>query len=188
MKRLMQLLMFSLLLSGPALADEAKPGLVIYIAPNEYSHDVRLGIIPVYIIWARNGPPLERAARTALQPHFSQIDLCQGSNAGDAVVWLKPELRFSALYATYSAEVTAQFYRADGKPIGTLRAIGYQQSTIGTLMIQEHVQMAYNKAMQEIARLYAADTALQQAIDPAAGKSPCAMVPLIPVTETKDKP
>lgn len=188
MKRLMRLMIFLLLLGGSALADEAKPELVIYIAPNEYSHDVRLGIIPVYIIWARNGPPLERAARTALQPYFSRIDLCQGSNAGDAVVWLKPELRFSALYATYSADVTAQFYRADGKPIGTLRATGLQQSTIGTLMIQEHVQMAYDKAMQEIARKYAADTALQQAIDPAAGKSPCAMVPLIPVTPTKEQP
>lgn len=178
----------TLLVCAAARAEEAKPNLVIYIAPHEYSHEVRLGIIPVYIIWARNGPALERAARSALKPHFNEIELCQGSNAGDVVVWLKPELRFSGLYATYSADVTAQFYRADGKPIGTLQATGYQQSTIGTLMIQEHVQMAYDKAMQEIARKYAADHALQQAIDPTVARSPCAMAPLIPVTTTKDKP
>ena len=188
MRRFTLLLFAFFLICTPLRAEEAKPNLVMYIAPHEYSHEVRLGIIAVYIIWARNGPALERAARTALKPHFSQIDLCQGSNAGDVVVWLKPELRFSGLYASYSASVTAQFYRADGKPIGTLEATGIQQSSIGTLMIQEHVQMAYDKAMQEIARKYAADSALQQAIDPSVAKSPCAMVPLIPVTTTKGQP
>jgi len=174
-----------LLFGMPARAEETKPSLVIYIAPQEYSHDVRLGIIPVYIIWARNGPPLEKAARASLQPYFSDIGLCQGSNSADAVVWLKPELRFSGLYASYSADVTAQFYTGDGKPIGTLKATGVQQSTIGTLMIKEHVQMAYDKAMREIAAKFAADTRLQQAIPVSGPRSPCAMAPLVPVLNTE---
>lgn len=180
MKRMIAGFLMCLACAGAANAEESKPGLVMYISPNEYSHEVRLGFVPYYVVWARKGPALERAARNALQPHFGEIGLCEGSNGGDVIVWLQPQINYNPMVATYYAKVTARFFRADGKPIATLKATGEQTGAIGSRLVEYYVQGAFDKAMQDIATQYAADSALQQAIDRSLPRTPCAMVALIP--------
>jgi hypothetical protein len=180
MKRLMMIALLLPLWIGASQAQDPKPDLLFYIHPNEYRHEVRLGFVPYYIVWARKGPALEKAASMALQPHFGQIGMCEGGNSADAVVWLQPELTYSPPVATYYAEVTARFFRADGKPIGTLKATGTQRAEIGSLLVEQRVQLAFDKALQDIAAQYAADAKLQQAIVPDLNRTPCAMVALVP--------
>lgn len=181
MKSIVGILLSCLLWSSwSAHAQEAKPSLVMYISPNEYSHEVRLGLLPYYIVWARKGPALERAARTALQSDFGDVTMCEGSNGGDVIVWLQPQLNYSPPVSTYHAKVTAHFFRADGKPIGTLKATGTQQGAIGSRLVDTYVQQAFDHAMRDIAAQFTRNSALQQAIDTALPKTPCAMVALVP--------
>jgi hypothetical protein len=180
MKRLTGIALLMLLWTGAVQAQETKPSLLLYISPSEYSHEVRLGFVPYYIVWARKGPALEQATRAALQPYFSEIGMCEGSNGADVVVWLQPYLNYSPPAATYYAEVKARFFRADGKPIGTLTAIGSQPGAFGSKLVEAQVQQAFDKAMQDIAAQFSANTAMQQAIDPSLTRTPCAMVALVP--------
>lgn len=180
MKSIIAALLLGLTLSGAAAAEEAKPNLLLYISPNEYAHEVRLGFIPYYIVWARRGPALEQAARQALQPQFGDIGMCEGSNGGDVIAWLQPELSYNPMVATYYAKVTARFFRADGKPIGTLTSTGTSHSAIGSRLIDAYVREAFGRAMQDIATQYAADGRMQQAVDHNLARTPCALVALVP--------
>jgi hypothetical protein len=106
--------------------------------------------------------------------------MCEGSNGGDLVVWLKPRLSFNPSVQTYYAKVAASFYRADGKFIGKLEATGTQEGLIGSQLTESQVQQVFTKAMQDITRQYAAESTLHQAIEHNIQKSPCAMVALLP--------
>jgi hypothetical protein len=181
MKRWLSVLLAALAFTGLARAGEGKPDLLLYINPDEYTHEVRLGIVPIYIIWARNGPALEAAARAALEPHFGSVGMCEGSDGADVVVWLRPQLTYSPNFEKFYAKVTARFFRADGKPIGKLQATGEALGLRGLrTTVDAQVQQAYHHAMQQIAAQYASDTQLQQAIDPDLTRAPCAMVALNP--------
>lgn len=181
MERIILILLATLAFSCMARATElASTSLLIYISPDEYRHESRLGLLPYYIVWARKGPALEQAAKAALQPHFSRVGMCEGSNGADAIVWLKPDLSYNPMVGTYYAKVAARFYRADGKLIGKLKATGTYGGAIGSQLSEDQVRQAYDTAMQDIAHQFAADTALQQAMDPNATKSPCAIVALVP--------
>jgi hypothetical protein len=161
-------------------AQESDASLVIYISPDEYSHETKLGLLPYYMVWARKGPALEQAAKNAFQPHFREVTMCEGSNSGDTVVWLKSQLNYNPSVQTYYAKVAARFYRADGKFIGKLEATGTQDGLIGSQLTESQVQQIFTKAMQDISRQYAAESALHQAIDHNVAQSPCAMVALLP--------
>src|SRR3989338_9208439 len=140
MKRMIIVFLLFLAYTAMARAQEPAPSLLLYISSDEYNHEERLGVLPNYIVWARKGPALEQAARSALQPHFSDIDMCEGSNGADVVVWLQPRLSFNPPIATYYAQVIARFFRADGKPIGTLKATGEQTGAIGSRLTESQVQ------------------------------------------------
>ncbi|MCX7627795.1 MAG: hypothetical protein N2Z69_05200 [Methylophilaceae bacterium] len=180
MRRWLTVLLMTLGFVGGVQADAFKPDLLMYIHPDEYAHEVRLGIVPIYIIWARNGPALEAAARAALQPHFNSVGMCEGGNGADVVVWLRPQLTYNPNLETFYAKVSARFFRADGKPIGRLKATGTAHGFRGSRTIDAQVQQAYDDAMRQIAAQFAVDAALRQAIEPGIARTPCAMVALIP--------
>lgn len=180
MKRVLAALLLCLGCTGVVRAQDAKPEMLLYINPAEYDHDVRLGVLPYYIVWARKGQPLEQSARRAFEGAFGSIGMCQGTNGADVLVWLLPQLTYSPPMEIYHAKVTARFFRADGKSIGTLEAVGTYPGEIGSMLVESQVQGAFDAAMRDIAVQYAANSALQSAIDPTLPRSPCALVALVP--------
>lgn len=180
MKRFIAALLLCLAAVHGVNAEERKANLLMYISSNEYTHEVRLGLIPYYIVWARTGPALERAARSAFQGVFENVAMCEGSNGGDVIVWLQPQLTYSPPMGAFYAKVTARFFRADGKSIGVLQATGLNSAPIGAGLVEARVQVAFDRAMQSIAAQYTADTGLQGNIDRSLHQAPCAMVALVP--------
>jgi hypothetical protein len=161
-------------------AEEAKPDLLMIIEANEYEHEVRLGFVPHYIVWARKGPALERAARQAFGPSFSDIGMCKSNENADAVVWLQSYLSYNPMMMTYYAKVTARLYRSDGKLLETFTATGTSKDFYGSRLIETYVQTAYDRAMQDIAAQFTVNSTAQQGIDRTAPMSPCALVTLVP--------
>ncbi|MEZ0245448.1 MAG: hypothetical protein ACAH09_02315 [Methylophilaceae bacterium] len=161
-------------------AEEAKPDLLLIIEANEYEHEVRLGFVPHYIVWARKGPALERAARQAFGPSFSDIGMCKSNENADAVVWLQSQLSYNPMMMTYYAKVTARLYRSDGKLLETFTATGTAKDFYGSRLIETHVQTAYDHAMKDIAAQFTANDAAQRGIDRTLPMSPCSLVTLVP--------
>lgn len=171
-----------LLLAGISAvqAEEAKPELSMIIAPREYTHEVRLGFVPYYVVWGRKGPALEQAARTAFGPKFGSIEMCETNETADAILWLQSDLSYNPMMMTYFAKVTATLYRADGKKIETFTATGTSKDFYGTRQIDSYIQTAYDRALTDIAAQFAAHPTAEQAIDRTLPKSPCALVTLVP--------
>lgn len=161
-------------------AEEAKPDLLLIIEANEYEHEVRLGFVPHYIVWARKGPALENATRQAFGPSFSDIGMCKSNENADAVVWLQSHLSYNPMMMTYYAKVTARLYRSDGKLLETFTATGTAKDFYGSRLIETHVQTAYDRAMQDIAAQFTANSAAQQGIDRTLPMAPCSLVTLVP--------
>lgn len=161
-------------------AEEAKPDLLMIIEANEYEHEVRLGFVPHYIVWARKGPALENAARQAFGPSFSDIRMCKSNENADAVIWLQSYLSYNPMMMTYYAKVTARLYRSDGKLLETFTATGTSKDFYGSRLIETYVQAAYDRAMQDIAAQFMANSAAQQGIDRTLPMSPCSLVTLVP--------
>lgn len=180
MKRVMAALLMCIAGTGVVLAQDAKPEALLYIRPVEYTHEVRLGLVPMFIVWARKGPALELAARRAFEGAFDRVGRCEGNNGADAIIWLESALSYNPTFTSYYAQVTARFFRADGKAIGVVKGSGKYYGAMGSTMIEHSVQGAYHQALQSIAAQYAADASLQGKIDASLPRSPCALVALVP--------
>lgn len=180
MKSVAAALLLGLIGIQAAIAEEVKPDLSMIIAPREYTHEVRLGFVPYYVVWGRKGPALEKAARSALGPSFGNIGMCESNETADAVLWLQSDLSYNPMMMTYFAKVTAAFYRADGKKIDTFTATGTARDTYGSTLIQTHIQDAYDQALKDIAVQFTSNASAQQAIDRTLPKAPCALVTLVP--------
>jgi hypothetical protein len=180
MKTMLAALLLGLASVHGVHAEEAKPDLLLIIEANEYEHEVRLGFVPHYIVWARKGPALEAAARQAFGPSFGDIGMCKSNENADAVVWLQSSLSYNPMMMTYYAKVTARLYRSDGRLLDSFSATGTSKDFYGSRLIETHVQAAYHQAMQDIAAQFAANTTAQQGIDQTLPMSPCSLVTLVP--------
>lgn len=181
MKSVIAALLLGLSAVSAVHAEEAaKPDLLMIIAPKEYTHEVRLGFVPHYVVWGRKGPALEKAARNAFGPSFGNIGMCESSETADAILWLQSDLSYNPMMMTYYAKVTAALFRADGKKIETFTATGTAKDFYGSRLIETHIQSAYDHALKEIGAQFAANTTAQQVIDRSLAKAPCALVTLVP--------
>lgn len=180
MKSVLAALLLGIAGAGAVHAEEAKPDLLMIIGASEYEHEVRLGFIPHYVVWARKGPALEKAAREAFSRSFGNIGMCQSSEQADAVLWMQSNLSYNPMMMTYYAKVTASLFRADGKKIETFTATGTAKDFYGSRLIETHVQSAYDRALNDIAAQFAANPVAGQAIDRTLPKAPCALVTMVP--------
>ncbi len=185
MKRWMTSLSVLLALAGQGSAHaEGLPEALIYISPHEYTHEVRLGVPPYFSGWVMKGPAVEAAARDALGPLFSKVDLCDGTSGADVLVWVKPQLTYNPGVKRYYAKVKAQFHLGSGKQVGVYKAMGEREGAIGSAYANQQVQQAFDEAMRDVVRQFTADTSAQQAIADARAanqpKAPCALIGAIP--------
>ncbi len=180
--RILMLMIWLLFMKSATAADQ--PSLLLYISPQEYKHEVSIGMKPYYSRWVARGPALEQAARKTLSAHFRNVDVCEGNKAGDVIATLSPQLSYNPAPGRYYAKVKVAFHTGDGRLLGTLKATGQRDASIVSSFIEEDVRLAYEDAMQHIAELYSADTAMQenlrQALQADFTHMPCEMVGMIP--------
>ena len=172
------------LLAADLSMAEDQPEALIYISPQEYSHEVRLGVPPYFSRWMLKGPAVEAAARETLAPHFSSVALCDGVSGADVLVWVKPNITYNPGIKRYYAQIKAQFHLGSGKQFGAYKATGEVEGAIGSAYADQAVKQAFSLAMQDIVRQYLADTAAQQTLTAALAqhqtKVPCALIGAIP--------
>jgi hypothetical protein len=174
--------LIGLLFAGEAAA--AEPSLLLYINPQEYNHDVNIGLKPYYSRWVSRGPAAEAAARKTLGPHFQTVDVCEGNKTADVIVSISPRIEYNPAPQRYYARVKVRFYMGDGRVLGTLKATGHHEGWINSPFADDDVRLAFEDAMQNIAGQYAADSTIQanlhQAMQSDFTRTPCEMVGAIP--------
>jgi len=175
--------MLAMGLAGQGMAAD-KPDALIYINPNEFSHEIRLGVPPYFSQWILKGPVVEAAAREALAPHFASVALCDGVSGADVLVWVKPNVTYNPSIRRYYARLNVQFHLGSGKQFGVYKATGEQDGAIGSIYAEQQVQQAFNAAMADVVRQYLADVSAQQVLTNAMlqnqTKVPCALIGAIP--------
>lgn len=155
------------LLSFPVLGAEGaqtirEPDALVFISQQEYLHEAHVSFRARFSLWVKLGPKLEQSA-TALAPQFSSFSLCESGKSADVVIWLRPHLAYNPVNG-YHAKVDADFYLGNGNRLGSLTATAIQRGWMGSVFAENEVQQAFDKAVQEIASQYAADSKLHEAI------------------------
>ncbi|HWU83019.1 MAG TPA: hypothetical protein VN063_05960 [Methylophilaceae bacterium] len=173
------------LLMGAAHANEADaPAMLVFIHPQDYSSEVSLRHY-YYNYWFTQGPSVERAAKDVLGQAFGDVGMCQGSNPGKTLVWLRPSIFYNPLMKQYHGKIRASVYSGSGKPlatyIGEAQADGYLDMRLDR---EQKIATVYKLAMAKVAEKMKADADLQQELKakvaPENAPSPCAMVTLLP--------
>lgn len=163
-----------------AWAASEQPSVLIYISPDKYNHPLRIGLLPYYSHWVKQGEVAEKVASKALEKHFSKVGMCEAGLSSDIVVWVKPRLIYNPGVGRYYAMLKVQFHLGDGSPLATYKAVGEQDGNIGSAYVDETIDKAFGVAMENIESLFVNDATLQQAISTAKDKgfphSPCGMV------------
>lgn len=186
LKRSAAALLMSLCIPA-ALADEPadishNASLAIYLAPHEYNNPVQLRHA-YYTYWVNRGEIVAAVAQNTFRPMFREVSACEGNNAADVIVWVKPQLVYNPLMTVYYADLKVNFYRADGKPIGTLKAKAQRNGFLDSFYYQ-HTYDVYEDAFRQIAVQFNQNAALQDAIRQSMAehvtRAPCAIVGLVP--------
>ena len=167
-------------------AKEADPAkMLVYISPQEYTHSVQL-LHFYYGYWFSQGGAVESAAKQILGAEFGDVGMCEGNNAGNTLVWIKPSMFYNPQMTTYYGKITANVFSGSGKPLGTYVGESKRQGFIDVYP-ERQVEAAYKLAMQNVADKMKADQALQAAINeglPAnETRTPCAMVSVLPAAK-----
>ena len=168
-------------LSNVSQAAPATRGL-IYIDPQEYTHEIKLWHF-YYGYWFSQGEAVEPIALAALQPLFAETAMCEGNEAGDVVVWIKPKMFYNPHMTTFYGKIMARVYSGSGKLIGQYK--GEAQNTGFLDVYPEYkVQATYAAAMRKVVQQMKNDAALQGVLDKGVPESetrmPCSMVSILP--------
>lgn len=176
------LALMMLCLAGAARAED-RPSLLLYIS-QDYSQDVQIGLYPYWAVWVDRVDSAKSSIRKGLAPYFKSIDECEGTNVGDLIARVKPQLAFNPGVGIYYAQIRIEFNLGDGRHLRTFKAVGQHFGSMGSAFVQDDVNKAFDAAMQNIVEQYVADTKLQESIraDMASdfNRAPCAMVGLVP--------
>lgn len=169
-----------------AQAKEADPAkMVVYISPQEYTHSIKLWHF-YYDYWYSQGPAVESVATQMLGAQFGDVAMCEGNNAGNTLVWIKPSMFYNPHMLIFYGKITANVYTGSGKAIGNYVGESQRHGFLDVLPARQ-VNAAYKLAMQNVVDKMKADQALQAAISSGVPvnetKTPCAMVTVLPAAK-----
>lgn len=174
-------------LCNASFAAEAAPvgRALIYIDPQEYAHEIKLWHF-YYGYWFSQGRAVEPVALDALGPLFAKTAMCEGNNAADILIWIKPGMFYNPHMTTFYGKIVAKVYSGSGKPVATYKA-DVQHGGFLDVMPAEQVKTTYQAAMRKIVGQMQSDTALQALIGRGLPESetrmPCSMVTVLPAAK-----
>lgn len=175
--------LLGLIPAATAIAAEQQ-SLLLYINPHEYSRETNIGMKPYFSKWVVNGPAAVAAAEKALAPLFSSVGVCEGNKSADVIATISPQLNYNPVPGRYYAKVKVRFHGGDGRLLGSLQTTGRYDAPINSAFSDKDIQLAFEKAMQDVATRYGADIELQdnlrRAMQSDFTRMPCEMVGMIP--------
>jgi hypothetical protein len=154
---------------------------LVYIDPQEYEHETRL-FQYYYAYWFNQGEAVEPIALDVLRPVLGDVAMCEGNQAADLVVWLKPRMFYNPKMTTYYATMEARVYSGSGGFLGIYKEEA-QRSGFLDVRPAEQIARAYRMAMQKVATKLQADAAVKALVEQGLPKDktamPCSMVTII---------
>ncbi len=177
-----------MLVSIPAaLADETSGNshnatLAIYLAPHEYNQPVVLRHA-YYTYWVNRGEIVAAVAQNTFRPMFREVSTCEGGNTADVIAWVRPQLFYNPLMEIYYADLKVNFYRADGKPIGTLKSKAQRNGFLDSFYYQRSYDVfadAFSKITDQLSQNTALQDAIRLSMAEKVAHAPCAIVGLVP--------
>lgn len=156
--------------------------MAIYLAPHETQNPVMLQD-RYYSYWFNRGDVVLTVAQNTFRPMFREVSVCEGTNPADVITWVKPQLFYNPQMHIYYADLKVNFYRADGKPLATLKAKAQRNGFLSSNNYQQTYDV-YADAFRQIAMQFSQDAALQDAIRQSMAehltRTPCGIVGLVP--------
>lgn len=179
---------FLILGSQPqAMAAEQQTDLVVYIDPVEYSNPINLWH-PYTFFWFYQGPVVEKLAMEKLDHAYNQVAMCDASQTGKVLLWVKPKMFFNPQVQIFYGKITVNAYTGNGKHLKTYEAEVGVNGRIN-IYAEKSIEKSYALAIDEVVAKMQQDKELQDLIDSKTGDSsestPCSMVTLIPTTKIR---
>ena len=184
MNKVLKQVIVGLSLLGLSVVASATPNakLQVYISPQDYSSAVKLW---QYYgdFWFYQGAIVEPIASKSLKEAFGDVTMCKGTQTGNALMWLRPNMFYNPQVRVYYATMTAYIYDANGKPVN--QVVGESQ-VVGDLDVRptEAIMKTYHLAMDNLVTKLKADKAVTTAFssDIAAGETyaACSSIPNLP--------
>lgn len=163
-------------------ANEAKPDVLVYMQPVEYTNPIRLWH-PYYDYWFYQGPLVEEVAMQKLAKSYGKVEVCDANQSGKILLWLQPKMFYNPQVQQFYSKVTADVYTGIGKHLGTYVGEANVRGLIG-INAENSMKQSYALAVDKVISDMKADNALQSQISNpdlnAANSTPCSMVTLLP--------
>ena len=181
MKKLISILLFSLIFSAAAHAETAPiklPGsIAVHIGKTHYEHPVRL-LHPYLDVWHMKGPLAESAAFKTLKKRFTNVGNC--SAPANVVLLLEPHMFYNAQLRVFHAEIIARAYVNGAEPANydnAITVIKKQAQQLGDLGVKPdfYMEKTYTKAMQKVIKKLETDQAFLATLDKAKIENPKAI-------------
>lgn len=191
--RLTQLLISMGLASGlilgtatQAFADAQSSDMVIYIDPVEYTNPINLWH-PYTFFWFYQGPVVEKLAMEKLDQTYGKVSMCDASQSGKVLLWVKPKMFFNPQVQIFYGKITVNAYTGNGKHLKTYEAESGVNGRIN-IYAEKSIEKSYALAIDEVVKKMQADGDLQRVLDSKAeggDSTPCNMVTLIPTSKIR---
>lgn len=172
-------------------AQEKQADVVVHIDAVEYSNPIHLWH-PYYSYWYFQGPVFEDIVTEKFNQAYSEVTMCEATQSGKVLLWLKPKMFFNPQMQMYYGKVTANAYTGIGEHVASYEA----ESGVWGLIDQQtetRIKQSYALAVDGLIEKMKADAKLQGRIDATApdtksASTPCSMITLLPKTRIRAMP
>ena len=146
-----------------AAANPQSGNIAVHIAKRNYFHPVRF-LHPYLDVWHMKGPLAEKAAMSALQTRFSNINECSDKSEASVVLLLEPNIFYNAQLQVFHTEFIARAYTNDGEPIAQVRRETQQLGMLNSTP-EFFIEKGYTSAMNQTIEALLADPVFLSALD-----------------------
>ena len=161
--------------------------VLMYIAPVEYSNPIRVSSRN-RDYWYHQGPVVEPMALEKISQAYGKTSLCDATQSGKMLVWVKPEMFYNPKMQNFYGSATIQVYTGLGKHIGTYEGESAVRGFID-IKPQRWIDQSYALAIDDAISKMQADAELQRVVEHSAAvnaeSTPCSMVSLLPITRIR---
>lgn len=177
------LLACGLLTQSLAMAEDVPSNqVVVYISPQEYTHEIKLWHF-MKDYWFAQGPLIEPVLVKTLGASLGETAICDAGVTGKVLLWVKPKMFYNPHMRNYYGTIHATVYSGSGHALANYTGESRYSGDLDILPAKS-VQASYDLAIQNLVSKMKADPAiqqlLQQGIPASQSYTPCSMVAVLP--------
>lgn len=146
-----------------AFAAKLPGNIALHIAKTHYQHPVRI-LHPYLDFWHMKGPLAEKAALTALQKRFTNVNECTSGTEASVVLLLEPHVFYNPQLRVFHAEFIARAYTDDTASITRIKKQARQNGDLA-ITPNVHLEQGYTKAIEKVIAKLTLDKAFLATLD-----------------------